>query len=512
MIITCDKCSTNFNLDNSIVKEEGSKCRCSVCKHIFTVYPLQSEPESDSDNLSDLDFESESSDMEMEENEFSLDDDTEFEIDDTSFEDDDSDSEEVEDSDSEEDEDSDFEIDDDLFMEETEESDIENKDDLSIEEIEDEADEDAADEDSINLELEYEEKEIEDSEKEDIDRIELDVKKDEPASLDEEDSKSELTMQDETDLTAQDSESSDENLDEDSSDDEEEFEFKLDGDDETEDETETFDISQEATEEISLEDEEVKTEEILETEVELPAEETQETEEKLSTDDMSEVEDFLTKDTQEKEKFLTEEIEPVMDETSGSRRRKKKKSIAGAPVIILLLIFLLAIGAYVASIMTGYKIPYLPDIKIPFIEQYLSKPVPQTVQIKPVPSKKSVNGRFVTNATAGTLFVITGKVKNPSDSPVSHIKIQGTLITKDKKKAKIKNAFCGNIVTEKRLQTDAMSEINQFISIKSGVNNSNVNIEPNATIPFMVVFSDLPEKLENFTVQVISFEKAKTDQ
>lgn len=503
MIITCDKCSTNFNLDNSLVKEEGLKCRCSVCKHIFTVYPLQSEPEYDSDNLSDLDFESESSDMEMEENDFSLDDDTEFEIDDTSFEVDDSDSEEVDDSD--------FEIDDDLFMGETEEPDIENKDDLSIGEIEDEADEE-----SINLELEYEEKEIEDSEKEDIDRIELDVKKDEPASLDEEDSKSELTMQDETDLTAQDSESSDENLDEDSSDEEEEFEFKLDvedeSEDESEDETETFDISQEATEEISLEDEDVKTEEILETEVELPAEETQETEEKLSTDDISEVEDFLTKDTQEKEKFPAEAIEPVMDETSGSRRRKKKKSIAGVPVIILLLIFLLAIGAYVASIMTGYKIPYLSDIKIPFIEQYFKKPVPQTFQIKPVPSKKSVNGRFVTNSTAGTLFVITGKVKNPSGSAVSHIKVQGALITKDKKKAKIKNAFCGNIVTEKRLQTDAMSEINQFISIKSGGNNSNVNIEPNATIPFMVVFSDLPEKLENFTVQVISFEKAKTDQ
>ncbi len=39
MIITCEECSTRFTLDDSLVKPDGSKVRCSLCKHIFTVLP-----------------------------------------------------------------------------------------------------------------------------------------------------------------------------------------------------------------------------------------------------------------------------------------------------------------------------------------------------------------------------------------------------------------------------------------------------------------------------------------
>ncbi|MBC8277666.1 MAG: zinc-ribbon domain-containing protein [FCB group bacterium] len=39
MIITCEKCNTSFNLDESLVKPAGSKVRCSVCKHISVAYP-----------------------------------------------------------------------------------------------------------------------------------------------------------------------------------------------------------------------------------------------------------------------------------------------------------------------------------------------------------------------------------------------------------------------------------------------------------------------------------------
>lgn len=43
MIVTCDECESEFNLEESLIKEEGSKVRCSVCKHVFTVY--RQEPE-----------------------------------------------------------------------------------------------------------------------------------------------------------------------------------------------------------------------------------------------------------------------------------------------------------------------------------------------------------------------------------------------------------------------------------------------------------------------------------
>ena len=39
MIITCEKCSTKFNLDENLLKQTGSKVRCSKCQNIFLAYP-----------------------------------------------------------------------------------------------------------------------------------------------------------------------------------------------------------------------------------------------------------------------------------------------------------------------------------------------------------------------------------------------------------------------------------------------------------------------------------------
>jgi predicted Zn finger-like uncharacterized protein len=39
MIITCEACGTSFRLKTGMVRETGSKVRCSKCQHVFTVYP-----------------------------------------------------------------------------------------------------------------------------------------------------------------------------------------------------------------------------------------------------------------------------------------------------------------------------------------------------------------------------------------------------------------------------------------------------------------------------------------
>lgn len=41
MIIQCEKCQTNFSINESLLKKEGSKVRCSSCKHIFVAYPTE---------------------------------------------------------------------------------------------------------------------------------------------------------------------------------------------------------------------------------------------------------------------------------------------------------------------------------------------------------------------------------------------------------------------------------------------------------------------------------------
>ncbi len=39
MIIQCQRCQTSFNIDETRIKGTGSKVRCSVCQHVFEVYP-----------------------------------------------------------------------------------------------------------------------------------------------------------------------------------------------------------------------------------------------------------------------------------------------------------------------------------------------------------------------------------------------------------------------------------------------------------------------------------------
>ncbi len=39
MIVTCQECDSSFNIDDSVIKDTGSKVKCSKCEHVFVVYP-----------------------------------------------------------------------------------------------------------------------------------------------------------------------------------------------------------------------------------------------------------------------------------------------------------------------------------------------------------------------------------------------------------------------------------------------------------------------------------------
>ena len=43
MIITCKECNSSFNVDDGLIKETGSKVRCSKCENLFVAYPHSPE-------------------------------------------------------------------------------------------------------------------------------------------------------------------------------------------------------------------------------------------------------------------------------------------------------------------------------------------------------------------------------------------------------------------------------------------------------------------------------------
>ena len=55
MIVSCTECNAKFNLDESLIKTEGSRVRCSQCKHVFTVYPPQLEEIKEAEDAGGID-------------------------------------------------------------------------------------------------------------------------------------------------------------------------------------------------------------------------------------------------------------------------------------------------------------------------------------------------------------------------------------------------------------------------------------------------------------------------
>lgn len=512
MIITCNECSTSFNLDDSLVKANGSRVRCSVCKNIFTAYPLPRKPEQTNETPPDGIPESapapdDISGFEMEDIDFSL-------------------------------KDSDLEIENqDLALKDLEftSQDLEQKDnDFSFEENDFDLNAGNGEKIPDEKEFEFEAEDIsidsDEHKDDDFDGIKFEPMKDEPEelTLSMEESETDLHIEDEADLLADnfndtDSHEQKEALLEEKGTgvvekEEFELEFDMDGDTDTpdadkfpleivqepEDQEEMLTLEDaepdKELDEIALEDDFSDYDEVL----------AQETEPHETSGDIEDAEENFEKDMREKEtieeRSLIEKVTPLMDLPERSLR-KEKKPLISLPLLMLLLIFFLTAGAYIASILTGYKIPPLSDVNIPFLGQYLKKAAPAATDPKPFPNENSVTGRFVSNTGSGTLFVITGRVDNPSGIALSHIEVQGTLSTKEIPVAKTKNAFCGNIITEEMLKSGNIAEMMKLLEVREGAHNSNVNIKPGAGIPFMIVFSDLPEKLQNFNVKVVGFDK-----
>nr|WP_319396866.1 DUF3426 domain-containing protein [uncultured Desulfobacter sp.] len=212
--------------------------------------------------------------------------------------------------------------------------------------------------------------------------------------------------------------------------------------------------------------------------------------------------DALTEAPTDQEPVIT----PLSAQSVRQKRGAKNKKGLSPAVKILLVLVLLLLAAYVAVMRLGVTIPVVSDIQIPFISQWLAPKQAPRPPPKPVLDEPSINGRFVSNQSAGDLFIVTGKVKNPSNTAVSYIRVKGTLMKKNNTKAGTLIAYCGNIIPEETLKTGNISDITKQMGVKQGNQNTNVNIKPGASVMFMLIFSNLPEDLSNFTVAVHGFE------
>jgi hypothetical protein len=189
---------------------------------------------------------------------------------------------------------------------------------------------------------------------------------------------------------------------------------------------------------------------------------------------------------------------PAKPEKALPRKRKK----GGLPrfLLIVLIVVLLLTGGVLALL---YLAP--DDVRDSFTS-YLGVAGKKELKDPGVRrlSFKAVTGKFYQSSKAGTLFCIQGMIVNNYPGSRSFIRVKGSLLDEKGAVVKQKLAFAGNTFSENELKDVSLEQINQGLAIQTGKGNANVNAKPQASVPFMIVFEELPENLSEFTVEAVS--------
>ena len=498
MIVTCEKCDTSFELDDSLIKESGSEVKCSECEHVFTVWKpdAAAEPEAVT--------EEEPADSSGTEEDLAAD---IFDADAAAAP-----SEDLTDTAPEDLVEEDFDLGDitEGLEEPAEEKPAEEEFDIEGigEDLEEPSDagtvEEELDLEGIGEALEQpgeagpaeEELDLEgigEALEEPADTVSM-----EESDLGDIDESPEDAFEEELDL-----ESISRAV-------EEAAEAPDSAPEEVEDEVLEFDLidAEEVTpqqevsfEEIGVEEEPVA-EEVVQEEIEAPVETPPQIEEE--------------EEVEEEEEAAEEEVPPPAPEDipappSSAMKAGARKKRVSAPILILLILGLLgggAYGGYMYLKSTGTKIPYLQ----PYLDSLLGSP--ETTVVEPgnlhiTVLEKGITTRFVENAEAGRLFVVEGKVRNDYPAARSFIMVKGALYASDGKVVKESNVFCGNVFPDSELQTMGKATIEQKLRNRFGDHRSNFQVAPGKVLPFMFVFSDLPQDFSEYSVQVVSSSAAE---
>ena len=66
------------------------------------------------------------------------------------------------------------------------------------------------------------------------------------------------------------------------------------------------------------------------------------------------------------------------------------------------------------------------------------------------------------------------------------------------------SAFAGNVFKPEELETFSLAKIGKELTNRKGDNNMNQGVDPDEKIPFTVVFSNLPDNMDELSVEVLA--------
>jgi len=176
----------------------------------------------------------------------------------------------------------------------------------------------------------------------------------------------------------------------------------------------------------------------------------------------------------------------------------EKPSKGGLLTVLLVIILTLLAGI---AAMTYWKPemiqPYLSFLTAP----EKAKPSDAGVRLLHF---ESVAGAFVDSDKTGQLFVIRGMVRSEYPKPRSYILVRGSILDNRGKVVESRVSYAGNTFTKEELKALPLEEIQKAMQNRDGMARQNFNLPSGATIPFMIVFDNLPDNLSEFAVEAVS--------
>ena len=178
----------------------------------------------------------------------------------------------------------------------------------------------------------------------------------------------------------------------------------------------------------------------------------------------------------------------------------------GGPVSSIIRILLLLI---LGIIIIGGVFVYMngTDQLNQTIQQIFGQQIDQPVQTGQI-TLGELEGKFIQNEQAGELFLIRGKAINNFTESRAAIQVKGVIFDPNGKPLLQKTVFCGNSIDDNQLLTLPFTELEKIMGNQFGNELSNMKIGSEQSIPFDIVFKDLPKNLSEFSVKVTSSKPA----
>lgn len=118
-------------------------------------------------------------------------------------------------------------------------------------------------------------------------------------------------------------------------------------------------------------------------------------------------------------------------------------------------------------------------------------------------SLQNVRQYFVTNEKIGQLFIIEGKARNDFSTPMELIKIEASLFDGQGQVVERKEFLAGNTASLFQLQIMSDEELQAALQAKVGILSNNTNLRPGMDVPFMVVFPNPPEAVQEYGLKIV---------